>query len=255
MKRLAVPCVRIVRTAGRPAFIGIGTRVSARSRFDVVVHTDQRRQSIAWPLAASTLHCRSNALLAVGGGHPPLAAMRLDGCFSTRADVLSLARSPMLEFGTTLFSSLRVTSARAPWEVWNKPRQSVWPPCSPSTNPRPTAGAPRCLRFITASKSLFHQLHRAPYGEPWMRWSPIRSMSPVTPPFPSFRHIGLQQFMRVLQQPLRAGPFPFRITHCELFAFLATQPHNIFAYRNVPRRHDGLHRCSIERETGDLVLK
>src|SRR5882762_2354758 len=62
----------------------------------------------------------------------------------------------------------------------------------------------------------------------------------ITPPFTGLRDIGLQQYPRLQQALCRALSFPQQ--RFESLAFLATQPHNIFLYRNLLRSHDRLRR-------------
>src|SRR5664279_3495980 len=94
-------------------------------------------------------------------------------------------------------------------------------------------------RSLHIGQALFHQLLAHPVNHGHAGFESLDDPA-VTPPFTSFRDIGLQQYPR-LQQLLRwALSFPNQ--RFQSFAFLAAQPHNIFLYRNLLRRHDYLPR-------------
>src|SRR5271157_4004381 len=88
-------------------------------------------------------------------------------------------------------------------------------------------------------EALFHQLLACPVDHGWAGLQSLRNLA-VTPSIPTFRDIGLEQYPR-LQQPLR-GALPFPNQRFKPFAFLATQPHHIFLYRNLLCSHDRLRR-------------
>src|SRR5215208_7131822 len=175
--------------------------------------------------------------------------MRLERVFfSTRPIVLSLARSTMLS-STTLFSNNRKVQRARPLGGLEQAKAISLASFSPSKI-RATAGVARCLRLNTASKPSSTNCLRT---RQTMDGLVSKVDDPaVTPPFTSFRDIGLQQYPR-LQKPSRRA-FSLPDQRGKLFAFLATQPHHIFLYRNLPRRHDGLHRSSLgHSESADYV--
>src|SRR2546422_10810102 len=91
----------------------------------------------------------------------------------------------------------------------------------------------------SVSEALFHQLLACPVDHGWAGIQSLCNLA-VTPSIPTFRDIGLEQCPR-LQQPLR-GALPFPNQRFKPFAFLATQPHHIFLYRNLLCSHDRLRR-------------
>ena len=61
------------------------------------------------------------------------------------------------------------SSARVPWVVWNKPRQSVWLPSRRRKSAQPPASRDAC--GSTPPRSPLPPAACAP-GKPWMGWSP-----------------------------------------------------------------------------------
>src|SRR5580704_12707850 len=133
------------------------------------------------------------------------------------------------------------SSARVPWEVWNKPAQSIWLLSRRQKSVQPPVSPVACGSSL---KAFFHQLLPDPVNH---RCAGLQRLDNpvVTPAFTGFRHIGLQQYPR-LQQPLRCT-LAFAYQRFELLTFLTAQPHNILLYRNVLRSHDCLRRIRCDQ--------
>src|SRR5450432_2036156 len=134
------------------------------------------------------------------------------------------------------------SSARVPWEVWNKPAQSIW-----LLSRRQKSVQPPCRPLLAAQHSLeafFHQLLPDPVNH---RCAGLQRLDNpiVTPAFTGFRHIGLQQYPRFQQSLRRTLAFAYQ--RFEFLTFLTAQPHNILLYRNLLRSHDCLRRIRCDQ--------
>src|SRR5882762_6990563 len=133
------------------------------------------------------------------------------------------------------------SSARVPWEVWNKPAHSVWLLSRRQKSVQPPVSPVAC--GSTPPRSLLPPVASGP----GIRCAGLQRLDNpvVTPAFTGFRYIGLQQYPR-LQQPLRCA-LAFAYQGFELLAFLTAQPHNILLYRKVLRSHDCLRRIRCDQ--------
>ena len=154
--------------------------------------------------------------------------------------MLSLARST-ISSSTTLFSNNRKVQRARPLGGLEQAKAISLASFSPSKI-RATAGVARCLRLNTASKPSSTNCLRTRQTMDALV-SKASMIRPSLHPSPASETSAFNNIRAFSSRC--AGLFSLPDQRFKMFAFLATQPYDIFLYRNLPRRHDGLHRYSL----------